>query len=461
MFAPAPVPPPRHHVAQPPVGGVPGLVAPASGPLLLAGQHFAAAMLFLLAGALALPGIAPLLAAGLYPDQRVAAVTHLFTLGWLTTTIFGALYQLLPVALGAPVASVRAGHVGFWTFVPGVALFVTGIATGDLRLHHAGIALVATGVSVAVGNLLVTARRAVHRDVTWAAVLIALAALLSTFALGVALLHNLHTGWLAGLRTRAVAIHLHVAVVGFALVLLVGMSHRLLPMFLLAHGVDTRWTRRAIALLASSLVPLVAGLATGMRHVACAGVVLGIAGVAAFLWQARQFHRARIRRRIDAGMRQALVALGFLAAAALLAPALHLVGASVPGIGARLAVAYVVVGLLGGVLGYVAGFTHKIVPFLAWIAAYQGRMGRERVPTVGELTSARVTHAEHALRAAGVVAMAAGALLGQVMLVRAGTLAFAAGALLLVAQLARLAWRAVGPGASRPAISPPSPSTVP
>ena len=31
---------------------------------------------------------------------RVVAVTHLFTLAWITTSIMGALYQFLPVALG-------------------------------------------------------------------------------------------------------------------------------------------------------------------------------------------------------------------------------------------------------------------------------------------------------------------------------------------------------------------------
>ena len=213
---------PRHVATRPPSGAA-GLVAPSTGPMLLAGEHFAAATLFLLAGALALPWVAPLLAAGLYPDRRVAGVTHLFTLGWLTTTILGALYQLLPVALGAPIASVRAGHAGFWTYAPGVALFATGVLRGDARLHHAGVALVATGVAVALANLGATLRRARHRDVTWAAVIVALSALATTLALGVMLLHNLHTGWLGGLRARFVAIHLHVAVVGWALTMMVRM----------------------------------------------------------------------------------------------------------------------------------------------------------------------------------------------------------------------------------------------
>ena len=87
-----------------------GAQAPAPSSVLLAGQHFAASILYLLAGAVGLVWIAPELAMGTYPSPRVAGITHLFTLGWLTTTIFGALYQLLPVALGAPVYSEPMGH---------------------------------------------------------------------------------------------------------------------------------------------------------------------------------------------------------------------------------------------------------------------------------------------------------------------------------------------------------------
>ncbi|HRP08534.1 MAG TPA: hypothetical protein PLL69_08600, partial [Gemmatimonadales bacterium] len=78
----------------------------------LPGEHFVAATGFLLIGAMSLWWIAPPLAAGAYPAQAVVAVTHLFTLGWITTSIMGALYQFLPVALGHAVASERVGHRG-------------------------------------------------------------------------------------------------------------------------------------------------------------------------------------------------------------------------------------------------------------------------------------------------------------------------------------------------------------
>ena len=90
--------------SSPPVAATAGRAMPVVAPtsVRLPGQHFAAALFYLVTGAVALVWIAPELAIGAYPSPHVAGITHLFTLGWLTTTIFGALYQLLPVALGAP-----------------------------------------------------------------------------------------------------------------------------------------------------------------------------------------------------------------------------------------------------------------------------------------------------------------------------------------------------------------------
>lgn len=410
--------------------------ATTTGSFRLAAQHFAAAMLFLLTGAIGLLWIAPELAAGAYPSPRVAGIAHLFTLGWLTTTIFGALCQLLPVALGAPLGSTRVGQAAFWAFVPGVALFAAGVATSAVTLHHAGIALVAIGILLATGNLTVSLARATRRDVTWAAVAMALGFLVSTLVLGVVLLHNVHSGFLAQARLRVLAIHLHVALVGWALLMIVGVSHRLLPMFLLAHGADTRWTRRALLLLPPGVVLLASGIALQAAWLTWVGVALLEAGIACFVWQARLFHRARVRREVDVGMKFAASGIGFLVLAAALGP-LHLVlGASHP----RLATVYVLVGLLGGIVLYVVGHFYKIVPLLAWTVRFRGRMGKERVPTVAELFSSRLAHVQLGCMALGVMALGAGTAAGNVHVVRAGAALFAIGVLLFLRQIAGVAF---------------------
>lgn len=430
-----PAPGPAFAMSGPPAAAGMALGMSSTGPMLLAGEHFATALLFLAAGAAGLVWIAPDLAAGMYLSSRVAGVTHLFTLGWLTTTIFGALYQLLPVALGAAVRWPRVGHASFATFAPGAALFAAGVATSDRMLHHVGIGLVTTGIVLALANFGATLARAPRRDVTWWAVALGLTALASTLVLGVALLHNLHTGYLVDARVRVLAVHVHVALVGWALLVIVGMSQRLLPMFLLAHGVDARWSRRAIVLLASGTAVLAAGLATAGAAIAWVGATLLVGGVGCFLVQARRFYRHRVRRKVDVGMRFAATALGFLAVAAALGPVVLAVGPAHP----RLGVAYVVAGLLGGIVLYVVGHFYKIVPFLAWMAHYRGRMGREAVPTIADLYSARVAAAQWLLMTASVVLIGAGTLAGHAHCARVGALLFAGGVLLFVSQIVRVA----------------------
>jgi hypothetical protein len=416
-----------------PLGGMP---TPAPDALALAAQHFGIATLFLVAGGIGLVWVAPELAWGTYPSPHVAGITHLFTLGWLTTTIFGALSQLLTVALGAPLRSRRVGSVSLWTFAPGVALFAGGVAASSNALRHAGIALIAIGLTLAIGNVGATLPRARTRDVTWGGIALALGFLTTTLVLGVVLVHNLHTGFLADARIRVLATHLHVAIIGWALTMMIGVSHRLLPMFFLAHGADTRWTKRSLALLAPGLVALGIGLNVGLAPVIWLGVLLLEAGVGCFLWQARAFYRSRVRKRIDTGMRFAVTALTCLAAGALLGPVVLALGTS----HRRLATVYVLTGFLGGILLYVVGFLYKIVPLLAWTVRFRSRIGREPVPTAAELYSARIASIQLTLMGLGLAGLVAGVGAALPALSRSGAGFFLAGILLFAGQLWHIAF---------------------
>jgi hypothetical protein len=422
-----------------------GALTPAPGSIRLAAQHFAAATLYLLAAAAGIVWVAPELAGGVYLAPRVAGVTHLFTLGWLTMTIFGALCQLLPVALGAPIRSALVADVEFWSFAPGVGLFAAGVATASMPLRIAGMLLVGAGVLLAIGNVAASLPRARSRDATWTAVALALGCLGATLVLGMLLLHNLHTGFIAAARLHVLAAHLHLAIAGWALIMIVGVSHRLLPMFLLSHGADTRWTRRALVLLSSGVAILAIGLLAARPAPAWAGAILLEAGIACFLRQAYAFYRVRVRRQLDVGMRYARTALAFLVAAALLGPAALAWGAAQP----RLATVYVLVGLLGGIVLYVIGFFYKIVPLLAWTVHYRGRMGKGAVPTVAQTYSERVATGQLRLMAGAVLLLAAGIALGSTAVTRLGGIAFLAGVLLFAVQLAGVArGRALGVAAA-------------
>jgi hypothetical protein len=406
--------------------------------LPLAARYLAASGCFLLAGAAGLIWIAPSLAGGQFLAPHVAAVTHLFTLGWLTLTIFGAMAQITPMALGAPLRAVRLGHATFWILAPSIALFAYGVGASSTPITGLGVIGVAAGIALNVGNFAVSLARARTRDVSWASLMIGLAFLSSTLVLGLALAHNLHSGFIAAARVRVLAAHLHVAIVGWVLIVLVGVSNRMLPMFLMSRGVDARWSRRSVALLAVGVPVLAVALGTGMHRVAWLGTALLEGGLAAFLCQARAFHRAGTRRRLDPGMRFAALGVGFLTVAAMLGPLVLVRGLASP----RLATAYVAAGLVGGATLYVVGHYYKVASMLAWTLRFAGRAGRGPIRTVGALYSEQLAMAQLALMGTGVTVLVVGILTGTTSGTAVGAGLFFAGALVQSYQLVRMAWAA-------------------
>jgi hypothetical protein len=401
-------------------------------PALLPGEHFAAALLFLLAGGTALIAFADDFARGTYLAPRVAATTHLFTLGWITTSIMGALYQFLPVALDQPIRSVRVAHATFVLYVPGLMMFILGIAGSWHTLLLAGAATFGTGILLFIGNMALTLRRSVRRDVTWWALAFATFYLGITLLLGGTLAGNLRFGYLGAARLRAMTVHLHVAIAGWVLLVMIGVAHRLLPMFLLSHGVKHHYAKAAVALVATG-----AGVLAFLHHaprllsVWLPALCLTL-GCAAFVMQGRSFFRHRHRPALDAGMRLAAAALMLLLVAIVLGWT-TLLGRA----GAHVAVAYVVVLLLSITL-FVAAHYYKIVPFLVWYHRFGPLAGRQPVPRVAELYSARVAGVSVLLLVTGATGFGASVAFGAASGTRVFAAVFLAGVLVEAAQMFNL-----------------------
>ena len=399
--------------------------------LLLPGEHFAAALLFWLLGAAGLVWVAPDIAQGLFPLPRVVAVTHLFTLGWITLTIQGALYQLLPVALSSPIRSGRLAHATFLLHVPGLALFVGGLLAGSHGASMAGGALFGVALLLFAGNLAATLARAPARGTTWWALAGAAVFLASTVALGMSLAGNLRWGHLGGSRFLALGVHLHVAALGWAGLVMIGVAQRLLPMFLLSHGA-AEWPGRAAVAGVGSGVALLLVLhhaLTPASLLLVAGCLAG--GMIAFVAQAALFFRHRRKPALDPGLRLAAGALAFFLLALVLAPLFVTLGLAAP----RVATAYVLALVLGGFCLFIAGHYYKILPFLVWLHRFGPLVGTRTVPRVGELYSAPVASLAGALLAAGTLGLLLSTLLAATRAARGSAALFAAGAALLAIQM--------------------------
>lgn len=402
-------------------------------PIALPGSHFAAALGFLLLGAGLAVGVAPDLVRGAFTLPRVVALTHLLTLGWITTAIMGALYQFLPVALGRAIASQRLAWVTLALHVAGLLLFTAGLLRARPLPIVAGATLLGGGLTLFTGNLVASLRRPAQRDLTWWALACATACLAVTIVLGLALALDLRWGFLGAAHPIARSTHLTVALGGWVLLVIVGVSHRLLPMFLLSHGAREHWAWWTVRLVATG-----AGALALLHHVAWvarwAPLLIG-GGAVAYLSQAREFYARRHRMALDPGLRLAAAALAILA----LALVAGVWSRIVPG-DARFGVVAVLAAVLAFAL-FVAAHFYKIVPFLVWNHRFGPLAGKRPLPRVADLYARRPAEAAGALLFGGALLLIMGAITASRIAATAGAAAFAAGAAALAAQMIAIARR--------------------
>lgn len=422
--------------------GAPALPSLSSSVLVppwLAGQHFAAALVCYGLGALGLVVFAPDLARGWFFVPRVIALVHFFTLGWIVLSIFGVLCQFLPVAVGRSLRFLPLAHVSFGAQSLGLALFVAALLATNRSLLLLGALLLTVAFVTFALNLAATLVAVRERSLTYWALAGAAVFLLVTPAYGFVLALGLHDGITD--RFATVGHHAHIALLGVVFLVVIGVAHRLLPMFLLSHGVDERaaWLALGSTFAAATILAVPPGAwggsSAGAIAVPVAGA-LGGAGVIAFVVQAASFFKHRQRRALDPGMRLAAAGVLGLIVALLLAPFALSHGLSAP----RLLTTYFVV-LLGSFTLFVAGHYYKIVPFLVWNHRYGPLLGKQRVPKVSELFSERVANVDAALLVSGLAGVAVATALGAELLARAAAIVFAAGAWLQVIVIARIAAR--------------------
>jgi hypothetical protein len=408
--------------------------------------YFACAAAAFVTGALGIAWLAPELT-GHYYHPHLVALTHTITLGWITMAIMGATYQLVPVVLERPIWSERIARWQLGIVAVAVIGMVAHFYLGTWPGLAGAAAVLAAGVGLYLLNLIVTfggrGGSSLRLFTPWTAtarlMAMGFAGLALTTLFGLSLAANHLLRFLPGEFFPTLHAHVHLALLGWVTPMMLGVSARVYPMFLLAPPPGPWTTRLQIWAVALGVPALVAGLLgvpgltpLGTLAVAAAALVHGA-------WVVGMV-RARKRPDLDWGLRFTITATAFLA------PAIVLGGAIAAGAlaGPHVALAYAVVVLGGWISLTIVGMMLRIVPFLVWFRVYGPRVGREPVPTLAGLSSSRREGASYVLLTSGIGLLAAALLAGDATWIRmAGTL-LSLGALAFAVALLRIFRHLVG-----------------
>lgn len=231
--------------------------------------HLALAALALPTALTILAAEPSLLTSAAFLNGKLLAAVHLFTLGFLTTTMMGALYQLLPVLFPVAVPRQRLGFLALFLHWGGLVTMAAGFGwLGSAGVAAGGSLLVTAGL-IYVLHFAATLHRVPRerRGFNWTGIGVALGFYVLVLAAGLTLALNKHFAFLGGTGSHMVfgldldlhlglyqvlAIHLALAIGGWVTTLSIAIGYKLIPMFSLAHPIHDEHRHLALGLVSGA-----------------------------------------------------------------------------------------------------------------------------------------------------------------------------------------------------------------
>ncbi|MDP4244114.1 MAG: hypothetical protein Q8921_15425 [Bacteroidota bacterium] len=376
---------------------------------------------------------------GFYFQPKLLALTHLATLGWITMTIFGALFQLVPVLLEVPLWSPRLGQWQFWIYLAGVIGLTFSFWTfaAGWLMDLSAVLILMAGYSF-IGNMICTMRPVKRWDVTGYFLIASLVYLFFTITLGATLAINLGHPFLSRSHLDYLKIHAHLGLAGWVLMIIMGVALKLLPMFALSHDYSLRPAKWAFGFTNVGLVSLIAEqlwASDAMLLIFASGLI--VSGLLLYISQVYLILRQRVRKSFDTAMKHSIISFASLFVVALLGV---LISTSHLGAEAldRMTLTYGFLILFGVISSLIVGQMYKIVPFLVWLKKYAPQAGINHVPALKDMVNVMLTKVELGAFTIGITAIVAGLIGSTQIQVDIGAYILAASALLFGYNIIRI-----------------------
>lgn len=339
-------------------------------------RFFAAAPLFLVLAAL----ILAMSDSNPFADARtpaMLAVTHCITLGFIGMIMMGATQQILPVVIGSPMPASQ--QIAWLTFVPlifGTLSLSFGFLLGEPVLLNMGWALLGFSFLIFSAASLISLYRAPAHNTSKPAILLAILALILAVTLGGLMARGYATGMPFDYAKLA-AMHISLALGGWVMLLIVGVSYQVVPMFQLTPNYP-KWLMAGLppALFTALLLYQASRLfeSTLLQLLSACLFWLLTAGFALLTLRLQSLRRRRVADATLSFFRLGMISL-------LLAALFSQIAISWP---EPFKILSVVTFILGFALSVIHGMLYKIVPFLVWFHLFRGGI-KKGVPNMKEI----------------------------------------------------------------------------
>jgi len=366
-----------------------------------------------------------------YYNNKLIAITHIAVLGWASMIAFGALYQLIPVVYETSLYSEKLAVLTFVLFLISIVLLPYSFWIGSYSnlLFYTSL-LMFFSLLLFIINLHLTYRKTNKPNIQSKFINTGIYWLAATELLGTIIALNFKYNFLNETHIHYLKIHAHLGLVGWFLLLIMGASSLLIPMFMISHNLNVKKLNYAyyfinIALLAVSIDWLFIQTNIGVYIY----WILFAVGIGFFLSYVYEAYSTRLRKKLDVGLKYTIIAIAVLVLPLLIAAYLIIAGETTLFI-LRMSSFYGFSIIFGVISMLILGQTYKTLPFIVWLDKYQPYVGKFKTPVPRELYSEKIADYQFYAYLLAISLIATGIILKLAIILLAGSILLIIAALL-------------------------------
>jgi len=370
---------------------------------------------------------------GHYFNPKLLSLVHLTTLGWISMIIFGALYQLVPVVLDVKLHNEKLAKINFYIYALSIIIFVFAFwdMYNQILLFQVGGTLMFTSITLFSYNIMMSAFNAKRKLIAAKFIISSIFWFFTTAVFGLILVFQLTNPYMDINHLQFLKAHAHFGMVGWFLLLIIGVSSRLIPMFLVTHNLNEKKLSFALYVINIGLVVLATVFFMNLSAIFIISsaliILLGIASYVSFLVDA---YRNRIKKVLDIGMQHSALAIFILVFPIIFAAIAPFTLEGQFEFSQQTVLVYGLSILLGFITSLLLGQTYKTLPFIVWLFEYRGKMGKGKTPLPKDLYNERVAEMHYFTFAIGFLALIGGVLVSYTPAMYIGSVFFVITALL-------------------------------
>ena len=326
-----------------------------------------------------------------YFHPHTLAITHIMALGWGTMMILGASHQLVPVLIEGKLYSNTLAYLSFAFAAIGIPLLVIGFYNFDFGWPAQwGAIFINAAIIFYLINIAVSMAKRKNENVHAVFVFTGTLWLLITTIVGLFLVYNFTHNILSRDSLSYLPLHAHLGIIGWFLMLVIGVGSRLIPLFLISKYDNNKILWWIYSLINFALISfIVFFLYVKIIWLYLLPLVAIAAAIILFGYYCYHAYHERIRKKVDYQVKISLLSVFMMALPLVfLFVVILLLLFSVDNI--HLVLTYGFCIFFGWITAIIFGMTFKTLPFIVWNKVYHDKAGLGKTPNPKELFSDKI-----------------------------------------------------------------------